>query len=82
MGRDFHCGKVNEQSQTERLKKSCCGTTRDRYNRQIAVVKSAGKLKFFAKKMEKRVTFLCSMRLYLNDNNYPGEPECHILRSI
>lgn len=82
MGRDFHSGKMIRHNQPQMFEKSSCGIVYDRYNGQIAVVKSAGKLKVFAKKMEKRVTLLCCLRLYLNDNNYPGEPECHILRSI
>ena len=52
----------------------------DGYNGQVAVIESAGKLKFFVKKMEKRVTFLSGLRLYLNGNSYPGEPGRFILR--
>jgi hypothetical protein len=54
----------------------------DRYNGQIEVVKSVKKLEFFSKIGKYLVTFRCVLRLYLNDNGFPGEPGRYIFRSM
>jgi hypothetical protein len=64
------------------FEKSSCEIVDDGYNRQIAVVKSAGKLKFFSKLLKYKVTFRSGLRLYLDGNSYPDEPGRYILRRV